>query len=111
MLANAQRRTSVEIAAQLNALPDHDRELSALAKIAPQARVAHEEAALEHLEAERHNKEAPTRYVMESLQGEGKRNVLLRDLEMSASPELADAPDDRSFTDELFRMAVHTAIT
>lgn len=51
-----------------------------------------------------------TRYVMASLQAEGKRNALPRELELSARPELADACDDLAFADELLRDAVCTDV-
>jgi hypothetical protein len=100
-----------DIAAQLNALPNVDRELSALAKNATQARIAHEKAVVEHLDAERRDNEARTRYVMASLQADARRNALLRELELSAPPELADALDDLSFSGELLRNAVFTDVT
>jgi hypothetical protein len=113
---NARKRVDTDkrradLASQLNALPNRDRELSALAKTATQARVAHEKAALELLDAERRDNEARARYVMASFQAEGKRNALLRELELNAPPELADALDDLSFADELLRAAVRTDVT
>ena len=102
------RRTA--LAAELKALPNHERQHSALAKDAARAAAAFVAAQTAYQEAERTMKEATARVVTATMAHEGARQAIFTELERSAPSELADALDDLNFADNLLRDAIRTDV-
>ncbi|HEX7913901.1 MAG TPA: hypothetical protein VF534_38295 [Paraburkholderia sp.] len=96
------------LAAELKALPNNERQLTALTKDAARTAAAFVVAQTAYQEAERAMKEATARAAIATMADEGARQAILIQLERSAPPELADASDDLAFAHDLLRSAFRT---
>ncbi|CAJ2772668.1 Uncharacterised protein [Burkholderia pseudomallei] len=99
-----------ELARELNAVPNPERELSASAKEATRTEAAFVKAEMAYRDAERAMVEARTRHVVMSQMHEGKRQRILTELERTAPPEVGEALDELSSADDLLRAAVRTDV-
>ena len=91
------------LAAELKALPNNERQLTALTTEVTRTAAAFEVAHTAYQESERAMKEARACLVTGVMADEGARQAILTKLERSAPPELADALDDLAFADDLLR--------
>ncbi|HDR9189139.1 TPA: hypothetical protein ACK3Q6_001762 [Burkholderia cepacia] len=99
-----------ELARELKALPNPERELSASAKETTRTEVDFIKAEMAYRDAERAMVEARTRHVVTSQMHEGKRQRILTELERTAPPEVGEALDELSSADDLLRAAVRTDV-
>lgn len=99
-----------ELARELKAVPNHERELSALAKEATRTEADFIKAEMAYRDAERAMVDARTRHVVTSQMHEGKRQRILTELERIAPPEFGEALDELSSADDLLRTAVRTDV-
>ncbi|MBR8257692.1 hypothetical protein [Burkholderia ambifaria] len=99
-----------ELALELKALPNPERELSALAKEATRTEANFIKAETAYRDAERAMVEARTRHVVTSQMHDGRRQRVLTELERTAPAELGKALDDLSDADDLLRAAVRTDV-
>jgi hypothetical protein len=112
---NARKRAEIdarraELAAELKAFPNRERESAALAKEVTRTTAAFVAAQTAYVESERAMKEATTRAVIAQTVHEGARQRILTELERAAPHELADALDELSLADDLLRRAVRTDV-
>jgi hypothetical protein len=94
------------LAAELAALPDSSRELTALAKDFERARAAFDVARTVFKASERVMKEKQSAYLMTRMARDGEPQRLLNELLKTAPSELREALEDISFASELLRCAV-----
>ncbi|WP_232436241.1 hypothetical protein [Burkholderia ubonensis] len=99
-----------DLARELKALPNPERELAALSKEATQAEANFIKAQAAYRDAERAMVEARTRHVVASQMHEGKRQRILTELERTAPPEVGEALVDLSDADDLLRAVVRTDV-
>ncbi|VUD45907.1 unnamed protein product [Burkholderia pseudomallei] len=99
-----------ELARELKALPNPERELSALAKETTRTEVDFIKAEMAYRDAERAMVEARTRHVVTSQMHEGNRQRILTELERTTPPEVGEALDELSSADDLLRAAVRTDV-
>lgn len=99
-----------ELARELKALPNHERELSASAKETTRTEADFIKAETAYRDAERAMVEARTRHVVTSQMHEGKRQRIVTELERTAPPEVDEALDELSSADDLLRAAVRTDV-
>ncbi|MFW2397399.1 hypothetical protein ACN4GL_04595 [Burkholderia pseudomallei] len=99
-----------DLARELKALPNPERELAALSKEATQAEVNFIKAQAAYHDAERVMVEARTRHVVTSQMHEGKRQRILTELERTAPAELSEALEELSSADDLLRAAIRTDV-
>ncbi|HDR9799309.1 TPA: hypothetical protein QDC59_002901 [Burkholderia cenocepacia] len=95
-----------ELARELKAVPNPERELSALAKEATRTEADFIKAETAYRDAERAMVDARTRHVVTSQMHKGKRQRILTELERTAPPEVGEALDELSSADDLLRAAV-----
>ncbi|WP_321801469.1 MULTISPECIES: hypothetical protein [unclassified Burkholderia] len=99
-----------ELARELKAVPNPERELSASAKEATRTESDFIKAEMAYRDAERAMVDARTRHVVMSQMHEGKRQRILTELERTAPPEVGEALDELSSADDLLRAAVRTDV-
>ncbi|KWK82823.1 hypothetical protein WM18_16575 [Burkholderia ubonensis] len=99
-----------DLARELKALPNPERELAALSKEATQAEANFIKAQAAYRDAERAMVEARTRHVVASQMHEGKRQGIVTELERAAPPEVGEALDELASADDLLRAAVRTDV-
>lgn len=99
-----------ELARELKAVPNPERELSASAKEATRTEADFIKAEMAYRDAERAMVDARTRHVVTSQMHEGKRQRILTELERTAPPEVGEALDELSSADDLLRAAVRTDV-
>ncbi|AHI65440.1 hypothetical protein [Burkholderia thailandensis] len=99
-----------ELALELKALPNPERELSALAKETTRTEADFIKAETAYRDAERAMVEARTRHVVTSQMHDGRRQRVLTELERTAPPELGEALEELSSADDLLRAAVRTDV-
>ncbi|KWB70502.1 hypothetical protein [Burkholderia ubonensis] len=99
-----------ELARELKAVPNPERELSASAKEATRTEADFIKAETAYRDAERAMVDARTRHVVTSQMHEGRRQRVLTELERTAPPEVGEALDELSSADDLLRAAVRTDV-
>ncbi|AOI57979.1 MULTISPECIES: hypothetical protein [Burkholderia] len=99
-----------ELARELKAVPNPERELSASAKEATRTEADFIKAETAYRDAERAMVDARTRHVVTSQMHEGRRQRILTELERTAPPEVGEALDELSSADDLLRAAVRTDV-
>ncbi|UEP35951.1 hypothetical protein LL998_06585 [Burkholderia ambifaria] len=99
-----------ELARELKAVPNPERELAAATEEATRARIALDAAQTAYRDADRAEKEVTARIVMMERQHEGAQQRILTELERTAPPEVGEALDDLSDADDLLRAAVRTDV-
>ncbi|WP_371142189.1 hypothetical protein [Burkholderia cepacia] len=99
-----------DLARELKALPNPERELATLSKEATQAEANFIKAQAAYRDAEKAMVETRTRVVITAQMHDGNRQRILTELERSAPRALTEALDDLSFADDLLRAAVRVEV-